>query len=315
MNSYQQIANAINTLSTMEQSKLLDYLHHLVQSNMADEISNMADNDCDAPEVEVVEEEEEDYFLLHHADADCSHYEGLGEKIKWNADNIVAPMIDLSAGRRNKVVEELAVHFGMDGVEIFKWWVKKIEEEVSLVIERLPHLRGIDTIDYTKKLNDTYKVVFQDFTHHSDLTIEIVQRRSDFNNFVLVLIDNLSDITSIITGWSSEDYTDEEINGLVEEVRALDFSKWELLGDTPAFIDRLVGLSMSKYEQRPCDECCVCYDNTRCRTYCGHSVCSECYWGMERVEGRISRAVKCPMCRTQISGRIDGKSGTRNFEW
>jgi hypothetical protein len=54
MNSYQQIANAINTLSTMEQSKLLDYLHHLVQSNMADEISNMADNDCDAPEVEVV---------------------------------------------------------------------------------------------------------------------------------------------------------------------------------------------------------------------------------------------------------------------
>ena len=54
MNSYEQIKYAVVCLSDMEQSKLLDYIQYLVKSNMADEISNMADNDYDAPEREVV---------------------------------------------------------------------------------------------------------------------------------------------------------------------------------------------------------------------------------------------------------------------
>jgi hypothetical protein len=276
---------------------------------MADEISNMADNDYDAPEKEVVEEEEEDYFLLHHADADCSHYEGLGEAITWNADNIIAPMIALSAGRRNKVVEELATHFGMDNTQKFKSLVKDTEEEVGLLIERLSYLRGIDVSAYYLKMRDTREVVFQKFTHYNELTIETLQARMDFYYFVSVLVDRITHITNIITGWEGNVYTDEEINAMVVEIRSLDFSKWELLGDTASFIDRVVGLAMSRLEQHPCEECCVCYDNTRCRTYCGHSVCSECYWGMSKV-GR--GPIKCPMCRTQIS-EIIGKSGTRNY--
>lgn len=311
MNSYEQVKNAISTLSTMEQSTLLDYLQSLVQSNMADEISNMAENDCDAPEVEVVEEEE-DYFLLLHADADCAHYEGLGEAIKWNADNIIAPMIALSAERRNKAVEELATHFGFNRVANFETWEAMTEGKVLGAIERLRNMNAIDTSDYTKKLEDTHKVLFQKFTHYHNLTIEIIQARLDFYNFVSVLSARLCAITSIHTGWSPEEYTDEQINAMVEEVRSLDFSKWELLGDTPSFIDRLVGLAMSKYEQHPCDECCVCYDTTRCRTYCGHSVCNGCYWEMVRVRG--GNLVKCPMCRTQIMGII-GKSGTRNYDF
>ena len=314
MNSYEQIANAIYTLSAMEQSTLLDLLQQQVKSNMAEEISNMAENDCDAPEREVVVEEE-DYFLLHHADEDCSHYEGLGEAIAWNADNIIAPMIALSAGRRNKVVEELATHFEMGNTQNFKSWVNKTEVEVGLLIERLSYLRGIDISDYYLKLRDTTEVVFQKFTHYNELTIESVQARLDFYNFVSVFVNRLTSITSIITGFhcGKEVHTDEEINAMVEEIRSLDFSKWELLGETASFLDSLVGLSMSRYEEHPCEECCVCYDNTRCRTYCGHSLCNGCYWEMVRVRTPGS-LVNCPMCRTQICG-IVGKSGTRNYEF
>jgi hypothetical protein len=265
---------------------------------MAEEISNMAENDCDAPEKEVVEEEEEDYFLLHHADADCSHYEGLGEAIMWNADNIIAPMIALSAGRRNKVVEDLAVHFGIDGVERFKWWIPRTEGRVLGAIETLNNMRGIDAFSYYLKLKKTYEVVFQDFKHYHELTIEIIQGRLDFYHFVKVLSDRLRHITNVYTTALTGNYTDDEINVMIGEIRALDYSKWEFLVETTTpFIDRLVELGLRSRAENPLEECCVCYDETRKKTKCGHFLCYDCMSGILRTNlGNM----KCPMCRTQI---------------
>jgi hypothetical protein len=298
MNTYEQIANAIYTLSAMEQSTLLDLLQQQVKSNMADEISKMAENDCDAPEKEVVVDEEEDYFLLLHADADCAHYERLGDAIKHNADTIIAPMIALAAQRRNKVVEKLAVHFGQTSVEQFKRWVHKTEGSACLAMERLNSMRGIDAFSYYLKLQKTYKMVFQDFKHYHELTIEIIQGRLDFYNFVSVLNDRLWHITNVYTTALTGNYTDDEINVMIGEIRALDYSKWEFLVETTSpFIDRLVEIGLRSRAENPLEECSVCYDETRKKTKCGHSLCYDCWRGIMRTNlGNM----KCPMCRTQI---------------
>jgi len=298
MNSYEQIANAIYTLSAMEQSKLLDILQNELKSKMADEIYNMAENDYDAPEKEVVvEEEEEDYFLLHHANADCSHYEGLGEAIEKNAENIIAPMIALSAQRRNKVVEDLAVHFGHSSLKNFKSWIDRTEAEVCCAMEYLNNMRGIDAFSYYLKLQKTYQVVFH-FTNYNELTIEMIQGRLDFHHFVSVLSYRLGHITNVYTTALTGNYTDDEINEMICEIRALDYSKWEFLVETTKpFIDRLVGLGLKGRADNPLRECCVCYDETRKKTKCGHSLCYECWNGIMRTNlGNM----KCPMCRTQI---------------
>ena len=287
---YETIANAIYSLSAMEQSTLLDFLQQQVKSNMAE-------NDYDAPEKEVVVEEE-DYFLLHHANADCSHYEGLGEAIEKNAENIIAPMIALSAQRRNKVVEDLAVHFG-HSVRWFKSWVYMTEGKVLGTIDCLNNMKGIDAYSYNLNLKKTYEVLFKD-RHYHELTIELLQERLDFYHFVSALLDRLRPIANCrVVG--RPDPTEEEINAMIEEVRALDCSKWELLVETTSpFIDMCVEEGERSREKNPLVECCVCYDETRATTECGHPVCHSC-WG-NIVKSTLPFCLqnhKCPMCRAE----------------
>jgi hypothetical protein len=57
---------------------------------------------------------------------------------------------------------------------------------------------------------------------------------------------------------------------------------------------------IKKYDNKDCDECCICYDLTDNKTCCGHSVCFIC---VEKIfaSGPIDYITRqCPICREDI---------------
>ena len=54
----------------------------------------------------------------------------------------------------------------------------------------------------------------------------------------------------------------------------------------------------AKEEEYNC-ECCVCNEDTRYKTDCGHNLCLICHMKLESIAQKDDEEVKCPMCRNE----------------
>jgi len=95
-------------------------------------------------------------------------------------------------------------------------------------------------------------------------------------------------------------FTAEEVKPIIDEIIAdleqLKFSKLNSsfkIGAESTMLDFLKTLQNVKVGS----ECCVCYEKTRFKTLCSHSLCIPC---ISQMKGNTEGFIECPMCRTHI---------------
>jgi len=62
--------------------------------------------------------------------------------------------------------------------------------------------------------------------------------------------------------------------------------------------EHIIQWKKAKDEEYNC-ECCVCNEDTRYKTDCGHNLCLICHMKLEFIAQRDDEEVKCPMCRNE----------------
>jgi len=53
------------------------------------------------------------------------------------------------------------------------------------------------------------------------------------------------------------------------------------------------------------EDCCICMEETTCKTICNHSICLKCYGSLIEKSTKLNEIVNCPICRKTLRTSYD----------